>query len=114
MATKKLGTDVTKAFARASRRLPMTIKKLAPATRTRRQAARTMWTASKLLEAYRDPREVLLEIVSTDTATLAERNGCTPARGTWRAAPARPGRPALRRSKSFQCRSICDTLGPSI
>jgi hypothetical protein len=57
--------------------MPLTIKKLPPTTRTRKQAARTLWTASKLLEAYRDPREILLEIASTDTAVLAERMGCT-------------------------------------
>ena len=77
MTTKKPETEVAQAFARASRRMPMTIKKLPAATRTRRQVARTVWTANQLLEAYRDPRQVLLQIASTDTAELAAEIGCT-------------------------------------
>jgi len=33
----------------------------------------TLWTVSQLLETYRDPRAVLLEIASTPTAQLAEQ-----------------------------------------
>jgi hypothetical protein len=33
----------------------------------------TAWTVAALLEQYRDPRAILLEIASTDTATLAKQ-----------------------------------------
>ena len=31
------------------------------------------WTVAKLLETYKDPRAILLEIAGTDTAALAAR-----------------------------------------
>ena len=74
MADIKPETEVKRAFARASRRMCQTVK---PLPSKRRQPVRTIWTVNRLLEAWSDPRAVLLEIASTDTATLAERMGCT-------------------------------------
>ncbi len=51
-------------------------RKLAAKPKTRSKA--TIFTVSQLLETYRDPRAILLEIASTDTHKLAEQTGCTP------------------------------------
>ncbi len=74
MSDIKPETEVKRAFARASRRMCQTLK---PLPSRRRQPARTIWTVSRLLEAWRDPREVLLEVASMDTDKLAELAGCT-------------------------------------
>jgi hypothetical protein len=51
--------------------------KRAPATIKQRRPSFKIYTVSQLLETYRDPRAVLLEIASTDTAKLAETIGCS-------------------------------------
>jgi hypothetical protein len=63
---------VQEAFAKAARRTSTTIKKLPATTRPRRRASKTIWTVPRLLEAYKDPRAVLLEIASTETLDLAK------------------------------------------
>jgi hypothetical protein len=57
-----------KALQHALKRTHATIKK-----QDNRQRNRTFkaWTVSQLLEQYRDPRAILLEIASMDTAKLA-------------------------------------------
>jgi hypothetical protein len=75
MTNMKPETKVKRAFARASRRMCQTVKPLHP---KRRQPVRTIWTVNRLLEAWRDPREVLLEIASMDTNQLAELARCSP------------------------------------
>jgi len=59
-----------KALEHALKRTHATIKK-----RDNRGQNRTFkaWTVAKLLETYKDPRAILLEIAGTDTATLAKQ-----------------------------------------
>src|SRR5262245_3149830 len=75
MADIKPETEIKRAFGRASRRMCQTVK---PLPSKRRQPVRTIWTVSRLLEAWSDPRAVLLEIASMDTHKLAELAKCSP------------------------------------
>lgn len=58
---------------RAVDRVPATISKASNGQPSKFQ----IYTVSQLLESFRDPRAVLLEIASTETSALAETLGCT-------------------------------------
>ena len=62
------------ATARAVKRNPARMTKVARGQRAARFQA---FTVSQLLETYRDPRAVLLEIAGTDTAKLATTLNCS-------------------------------------
>jgi len=58
---------------RAIDRVPATIVKASQGQPSKFQ----IYTVSQLLQTFRDPRAVLLEIASTETQALAEQLGCT-------------------------------------
>lgn len=58
----------------AAKRTAATVKK----HDNRKRNTFVAWTVNALLETYRDPRAILLEIASTDTHKLAEQAGITP------------------------------------
>ena len=67
---------MTRALKQAIDAAPASMSKISrgkPARRTRFKA----YTVSQLLETYRDPRAVLMEIASTETATLAKTLNCS-------------------------------------
>lgn len=57
---------------KAARKAPATIRK-----QPKKHKHFHAWTVSQLLETYRDPRAVLLEIASTPTDELAKTLNCT-------------------------------------
>ena len=61
-----------KTIAKAVDKAPMTVRKQRKPTPHFKA-----YTVNQLLEKYRDPRAVLMEIASMDTAELAEKIGCT-------------------------------------
>jgi hypothetical protein len=110
MADIQPKTEVKRAFARASRRMCQTLKPLAPAPPKRRQPRRIIWTVSRLLGAWDDPRAVPLEIASMDTAKLAELAKCSLLDAlAERRLAAQAVLPYVARY-----RSICGMPGPSI
>ena len=69
--THKLRPD--NAMKRAIGRVPATIKKPSNGQPSKFQ----IYTVSQLLETFRDPRAVLLEIASTETQELSDKLGCS-------------------------------------
>ena len=62
----------------AIKQVPGTIAKQHGGKPTKRERKSfQIYTVSQLMESFRDPRAVLMEIASTDTHTLAEQIGCT-------------------------------------
>jgi len=61
-------TSAETVLKNAVKRTAATVKKQQP----QRAPTFKAWTVSQLLETYRDPRAILLEIAGTDTAKLAE------------------------------------------
>jgi hypothetical protein len=68
--------NVASATARAAKKTGATIKPT-PQRQAAKRSAATIFTVSQLLERYRDPRAILLEIAGMDTAKLAEQTGCS-------------------------------------
>jgi len=65
-------TRAEKIVRQAATKAPATIAKQHRGHPARRKSFKA-WTVSQLLETYRDPRAILLEIAGTDTATLAKQ-----------------------------------------
>lgn len=63
---------------RAVERNPHAMRKAGRYTRPTTKGRFQAYTVSQLLETYRDPRAVLLEIASMDTLELAKLANCTP------------------------------------
>lgn len=61
---------------RAVKRAPATISKPSRG-QPKKRGTFHIYTVSQLLESFRDPRAVLLEIAGTDTHILAEQIGCS-------------------------------------
>jgi hypothetical protein len=68
-------TRAEKTMRAAAKRAPATITKQHRGQPSRKSFK--AWTVTQLLETYRDPRAVLLEIASTDTAILATTLNCS-------------------------------------
>ena len=57
----------------ATRAVPLAARNAGIKPSGHRQKKMTLWTVSQLLETYKDPRAILLEIASTPTEELAEQ-----------------------------------------
>ncbi len=67
------------AIDKAIQRTPGSIAKQGRGQRSHKERKHfQVYTVSQLLETFRDPRAVLLEIAETDTFALAEKLGCSP------------------------------------
>ena len=69
-------TRAEKTVRLAARKAPATIAQQSRGQPTKRKSFKA-YTVSQLLETYRDPRAVLMEIASTETATLAKTLNCS-------------------------------------
>ncbi len=68
---------MARALAQAIKRTPVAMSKLGRGQRSGKRRFEA-YTVSQLLETFRDPRAVLLEIAETDTFALAKKLGCSP------------------------------------